>query len=350
MLTLGKKTLTPGIEWIEKPKPTLKSDEVLIKVLYSSICGTDHHIYEMNPWAQGRIQHPYTMGHEFVGRIVDVGPDVKVRKVGDLVSAETHIVCNRCEFCLNDQKHICEHTKVIGVDMDGCFAQYIALPEENAILNNEGLDIPLYSVQEPLGNAVHTLMAQPIEGKTVAMVGVGPIGILALDAALAMGAKQVIAVDVVPYRLDLAKRLGASATIDARTEDVAQRMFELCGPHGVDVVCEMSGSVKAIQTAFKYVKAGGHISFLGIPNQAMAIDVAHDVVFKGLHLHGITGRHMFKTWDKVKELIRSRKLHLDQIVTHTLDWTEVQQGMELMSQGQCGKVVLKIQDDTPQSR
>jgi len=348
MLTLGKKTLTPGIEWIEKPKPQPRPDEVLIQVLYSSICGTDHHIYEMNPWAQGRIQHPYTMGHEFVGRIVEVGAKVKQRKVGDVVSAETHIVCNHCEFCLSDQKHICENTKVIGVDMDGCFAQYIALPEDNARLNDENLDLPLYSIQEPLGNAVHTLMAQPIEGKSVAIVGVGPIGILGLDAALALGARQVIAIDVIDYRLDLARRLGAHATLNAQTDNVHARILELCGPHGVDVVCEMSGNAQAIQEAFKYVKPGGHISFLGIPNHPILIDITHDIVFKGIHLHGITGRRMYQTWDQVKALIRTGKLQLDKIVTHVLDWNDVDAGMELMRTGQCGKVVLKIAHDEPQ--
>ena len=345
MLTLGKKTLTPGIEWIEKPIPEIKAHEVLIEVLYSSICGTDHHIYEMNAWAQKRITRANTMGHEFVGRVVKLGSNVQTRQLGDLVSAETHIVCNQCEFCLNDQKHICEDTKVIGVDMDGCFAEYIAMPEENTILNHEGLPLTHYSVQEPLGNAVHTLMAQDVEGKSVVIVGVGPIGFLALDAAMAMGAKQVIAIDVIPYRLELAKQIGANAVIDASREDVIQRIFELCGKNGADVVCEMSGNAKALQQAFKYTKAGGHLSLLGIYNHPIDVDVSADLVFKGIHVHGITGRHMYQSWDKVKELVNSNKLHLDQIITHVFDWKEVEKGMALMSSGQCGKIVLRIKDD-----
>jgi threonine 3-dehydrogenase len=262
-----------------------------------------------------------------------------------MVSAETHIVCNTCEFCLNDQKHICENTKVIGVDMDGCFAQYIALPEENLILNDEGLPLTHYSIQEPLGNAVHTLMAQDIKDKSVVIVGVGPIGFLALDAAMAMGAKQVIAIDVVPYRLDLANAIGADAVINATQENVIERVLALCGKHGADVVCEMSGNTKALQQALKYTKAGGHLSLLGIYSQTIDIDISHDVVFKGIHIHGITGRHMFKSWDKVKELINSNKLHLDQIITHVLDWTDIEHGMELMHKGECGKIVLKVKAD-----
>ncbi len=345
MLTLGKKTLKAGIEWIEKPLPEIKDNEALIEVLYSSICGTDHHIYEMNAWAQKRITSPHTMGHEFVGRIVKVGDKVHHRKVGEIVSAETHIVCNTCEFCLNDQKHICENTQVIGVDTDGCFAEYIALPEENLILNDEGLPLEHYSIQEPMGNAVHTLMAQDIKDKSVVIVGVGPIGFLALDAAMAMGAKQVIAVDVVKYRLDLAKALGADAVIDASQENVIERIKALCGKHGADVVCEMSGNATAIKQALKYTKAGGHLSLLGIYNQAIDIDLSEDVVFKGIHIHGITGRHMFKSWDKVKELIRSNRLHLDQIITHVMDWKDIEKGMDLMHSGQCGKIVLKVKSD-----
>ena len=345
MFTYGKEKLEKGIVQIEKPKPVPQAHEVLIKVLYASICGTDHHIYEMNPWAQTRVTSAHTMGHEFVGRIVELGENVKNRKIGDLVSAETHLVCNECEFCLSDQKHICENTKVLGVDVDGAFAEYICIPEENAILNQEDLDIKAYSIQEPLGNAIHTLMAQDVQGKSVAIVGVGPIGILAVDAAKALGAAHVIAIDVIDYRLNLAKSLGADTLINPLKEDVDQVVRQVCGRNGVDVVCEMSGNPKALIQALHYLKPGGHLSLLGIPNSDVSIDMSHEVVFKGIHIHGITGRHMFKTWDTLKQLIKDKKLHLETIITHVFDIHEIEKGMELMSSGQCGKVVLKVSED-----
>lgn len=342
MKTLSKTALEKGMSFVEKPIPTPKDHEVLIEILYTSICGTDLHVYEWNAWAQNRVKKPMTMGHEFVGTIVQVGKDVNHRKVGDLVSAETHMVCNTCEFCLNNQKHICENTKVIGVDIDGCFAQYITIPEENVWLNNPAINLVELSVQEPLGNAVHTLMAQPILNKTVAILGVGPIGILAVDAAKAMGAKKVIAIDVVDYRLDLAKQIGADVGIHASKENVEKRIYEECGKNGVDVICEMSGNSHALKQAFSYLKPGGHLAILGIPSQSISLDVGSAIVFKGIHIHGITGRHMYDTWHQVKSLIDSNKLHLAQVVTHVLDWTQYEEAMELMASGQCGKVVLKV--------
>ncbi len=345
MLALGKKELKPGIEWLEKYVPVPQKNEVLVKVLYTSICGTDLHIYEMNDWAKHRIKEAHTMGHEFVGRVVALGEGVTTRKIGDLITAETHIVCNNCEYCLNNQKHICENTVVLGVDIDGCFAQYISIPEENAILNDEHIPHHMLSVLEPLGNAIHVLQAQELKDKTVAVVGVGPIGIMAVDGALALGAKKVVAIDVVDYRLNLAKTIGAHYTINAKNEDVEKRIFECFGKNGVDVVCEMSGHPIALKQALHFLKPGGHLSILGIPNNEVSIDITNDVVFKGIHIHGITGREMFNTWDIIKTLLREDKLHLDKVITHVLDWTEVEEGMRLMASGDCGKVVLKVSDD-----
>lgn len=342
MRTLSKMALEKGMSFVEKPIPQPKENEVLIEIAYASICGTDLHVYQWNSWAQNRIKKPMTMGHELVGTIVKVGSKVKTRKVGELVSAESHIVCNTCEFCLNNQKHICENTQVIGVDTDGCFAEYIVLPEENAWPNNPEIPMTQLSVQEPMGNAVHTLMAQPIQGKTVAILGVGPIGILAVDAAKAMGAKTVIAIDVVDYRLDLALKVGADFSLHAARENVQARIHEICGRHGVDVICEMSGNTHALKQAFSYLKPGGHLSILGIPSQSLTLDIGSAIVFKGIHVHGITGRQMYATWDKVKKLVDSKRLHLDQVVTHVMDWEDYEEAMALMESGNCGKVVLKV--------
>lgn len=345
MLTLGKKDLIPGIEWIEKYIPVPKDHEVLVKVLYTAICGTDLHIYEMNEWAQNRVKQPHTMGHEFVGRIVGLGKNAQLRKIGDLISAETHEVCHNCEFCLNNQMHICENTIVLGVDVDGCFAQYICIPEENAILNDENIPLPQLAILEPLGNAVHTLMAQDVQNKTVVISGAGPIGIMAVDVAKAMGAKSVIAIDIVDYRLKQAKSIGADDVINPLHENVIEKVYEFFGKNGADVVCEMSGNAKALKQALSFVKPGGHLSILGIPNEEIQVDVSSEIVFKGIHIHGITGREMFKTWDKVKELLLNQQLHLDKVITHVLDWQEIELGMKLMMDGQCGKVILKVNED-----
>lgn len=342
MKTLSKIRLEPGMHWVEKPIPSIKEDEVLVKVLSASVCGTDVHIYTWDTWAQNRIKEPYTMGHELSGRVVEVGQDVTGVKVGDIVTTETHIVCHTCEFCLSHQAHICAHTKVIGVDMDGVFAEYVALPATNLIQCDPTMDHDLLSVQEPLGNAVHTVMTGDIIGKTVAVVGVGPIGILAVDVAKAMGASKVIAIDVNPYRLDLALKIGADASIHSLQEDTHKRIHELVGPYGVDVVLEMSGNAHALKQALGYLKPGGRMSILGIPTQEVSLDIGQEIVFKGITIQGITGRRMYETWDQIKVLLKEDKLHLDQIVTHRLDWTDYEEAFKLMESGNCGKVVLRI--------
>lgn len=342
MKTLSKHHLGPGMSWVDKPIPQIKANEVLVKVLSASICGTDVHIYTWDAWAQNRIQQPHTMGHELSGRIVELGKDVNGFNVGDIVTTETHIVCHTCEFCLSHQAHICAHTKVIGVDIDGVFAEYVALPATNLIQCDPTMDHDLLSVQEPLGNAVHTVMAGDIKNKTVAVLGVGPIGILAVDVAKAMGASKVIAVDVNAYRLDLALKIGADAAIHSFNENADDRIKALVGPYGVDVVLEMSGNGQALKQALGYLKPGGRMSILGIPTQEVSLDIGQDIVFKGITIQGITGRRMYETWDQIKILLNEQRLHLDQIVTHRFDWADYEEAFKLMESGNCGKVVLKI--------
>lgn len=342
MMTLSKIALEPGMHWVEKVVPEIKEDEVLIKVLATSVCGTDLHIYEWDSWAQSRVLEPHTMGHEFVGEVVKLGSEVENLKIGDLVSAETHIVCGHCEFCLNDQAHICSNALVIGVDRDGCFAEYIAIPARNAWLNDPKIPLPFLSIQEPLGNAVHTVLAGEIEGKSVAIAGVGPVGILAVDVVKACGAKQIFAIDVNDYRLNLAHDIGADVTINAAKEDVLEIIQKHTDHAGVDVVLEMSGSGSALNLALSYLKPGGRLSILGIPTKPVQIDVGRDIVFKGITIQGITGRRIFKTWYQVKDLVESGKLHLDQVVTHIMPWEDYEEAMKLMESGDCGKIVLTI--------
>ncbi len=341
MVAYIKETRAPGFKRVIKRVPEdLNDDEVLIKVLAASICGTDVHIYEWDAWSQKRIKPPVTVGHELAGRVIKVGPRVTKVKVGDIVSAETHIICHICEFCQREEYHLCENTKIIGVDTDGCFAEYVKLPDYNLIVNRTQTEPRYLSIQEPLGNAVHTMMHFPIKDKTVAVVGCGPIGLMGVDIAKALGAKKVIAIEVNQYRIDFAKRLGADVVINPRKEDVIKRVYDETDLEGVDVVAEFSGNKGAIEAAFKYIKRGGKMSMLGIGSSNIEIDFANDVVFKGLSIYGAVGRLMFKTWDQVQELIATGKLHLDQIVTHVYQLNQMEEAMATMISGNSGKVVL----------
>ncbi|MFH0993145.1 MAG: L-threonine 3-dehydrogenase [bacterium] len=334
-----------GFSIVEKTINTdLGPNEVLVKVAMASFCGTDLHIWRYDEWSRKRLKLPLTVGHEFSGRIVKTGANVTKVKCGDLVSAETHIICGECEFCKRGEGHICENTKVIGVDTDGCFASYLKMPEANCFINSDKVNPLFLSVQEPLGNAVHTMMHFPLQGRDVAIVGCGPIGLMAVDVARAEGAKRVFAIEINEYRRAKAKELGADLVIDPLATDVIKTIREATGGKGVDVVGEFSGNKTAIEQAFKYVKAGGGIAMLGLPNQSIEIDVANDVVYKGLSIYGVTGRRIFETWHQVKELIDNDRLHLDKIVTHVFPLKDINKAAELMASGRSGKIVLIPED------
>lgn len=340
MKAISKLEPKVGATLIQKEIPGIQPDEILVKILATSICGTDYHIYSWDQWSQNRIKTPQVMGHEFAGEVVEIGSMVKHIKLGDIVSAETHIICNVCELCQTGQGHICKDTKILGVDCDGAFAEYIAIPAANAWLNDPTVPPEYLCIQEPLGNAVHTVMSGPIIAKSIAVVGVGPIGIMAVAVAKAVGASKVIAIDVNEYRLGLAKELGADLCLNPMKDDVIKAVLEATDGLGVDVVAEMSGNATAINQALKYLKLGGRMSILGIPNGDVSLDIANDVVFRGIQIHGITGRRMYDTWYQVKGLIASGNLNLERIVTHKLPLEDFAEGMELMASGNCGKVVL----------
>ncbi|MDF2546248.1 MAG: L-threonine 3-dehydrogenase [Anaerosolibacter sp.] len=331
----------PGVGAVigTKEIPKVGPNDILVKVMATSICGTDYHIYSWDAWSQKRIKTPRIMGHEFAGEVVEIGKNVTRVKLGDIVSAETHVVCGKCELCVTGKAHICKDTKILGVDTDGSFAEYIAIPEENAWINDPSIPPEYLCVQEPLGNAVHTVMSGEIIGKSIAVVGCGPIGIMAVAVAKAVSASKVIAIEVNEYRLELAKKLGADVVINPMKEDVVKRVLEETDGMGVDVVAEMSGNAAAIQQAFEYIKLGGRMSMLGIPTKNVEIDIA-SLVFKGIQIHGITGRKMYDTWYQVKGLLASGNLNIDTIITHKLSLDEYEKGMELMKSGDCGKVVL----------
>ncbi|RJX26939.1 MAG: L-threonine 3-dehydrogenase [Acholeplasma sp.] len=341
MIAYIKEKREPGFKKVIKKVPEdLKSDEVLIKVLATSICGTDVHIYKWDRWSQGRINPPITVGHEFSGRVIKVGDKVTKVKVGDIVSAETHIVCGTCEFCQRGEYHICENTKIIGVDTDGCFAEYAKMPAYNLIVNQTTADPKYLSIQEPLGNAVHTMLHFDITDKTVAVVGCGPIGLMGVNIAKAMKSKKIIAIEVNDFRINLAKELGADVVINPLKEDVIARVFEETNGRGVDVVTEFSGNKSAIEAAFKYVKKGGKMSLLGIASTDIDIDLSNDIVFKGISIYGVVGRLMFKTWDQLTDMIKNHQLDLEKIVTHFYPFDQMEEAMATMISGNSGKVVL----------
>lgn len=341
MTAFIKETRGPGFKMTKKKVPNeLKPDEVFIQVLATSICGTDVHIYKWDRWSQGRIKPPLTVGHEFCGKVLAIGDQVTNVRVGDVVSAETHIVCGTCEFCQRGEYHICENTKIIGVDTDGCFAEYAKMPAYNLIVNNSNIEPKYLSIQEPLGNAVHTMLHFDITDKTVAVVGCGPIGLMGVNIAKAVGAKKIIAIEINEYRIQLAKELGAHVVINPMKENVIDRVLEETGGKGVDVVTEFSGNKMAIEQAFKYIKPGGKMSMLGIVDSNIEIDLSNDIVFKGITIYGVVGRKMFQTWDQVTLLVQSGKLDLNKIVTHTFRLTEMEEAMKVMMSGNSGKVVL----------
>lgn len=336
-----KQDRKPGFTLVEKELDTnLKPNDVLIKVISASLCGTDVHIYNWDKWAQERVNPPLTIGHEFSGEVVKIGDSVSRVKEGDIVASETHIVCGKCEFCRKGMGHICINTKIIGVDVDGAFAEYIIMPEDNLYVDKSGLDPKYLSVLEPLGNAVHTAFHFSPLLKTVAVVGCGPIGLMTVDILKAAGARKIIAIETVKERLSIAKELGADVTIDATKEDVVKRVFEETDNKGVDLVLELSGNKYAMRQAISYVKLGGALSLLGIFDADADIDL-NEVVFKGLSLYGVTGRKMYESWDQIEALLESKQLNLDKVVTHELPFDRIDEAFEIMKNKACGKIILR---------
>ena len=341
MMAVVKDQPEKGFSIVQKSISTeLNDGEVLIKVNSVSFCGTDSHIYNYDNWAKNRLKLPLTVGHEFTGEIIKVAKDVDRVKVGDIVSAETHIICNTCEFCLRGEGHICENTKIIGVDTDGCFAEYVKIPAQNCFISDKRLNRLHLSVQEPLGNAVHTVCHFDVKDRSVVILGCGPIGLMGVDVARACGAKTVIAIEVNEYRRNLAKDLGADFVINPIEEDTYKRVMELTDNKGVDVICEFSGNKTAIETAFKYLKAGGGMSMLGLPSENICLNISDDVVFKGAHIYGVVGRRIYETWEQVKYLLDNDLLHLDKVITHQFPLSKINEAAEVMNGKNCGKIIL----------
>lgn len=341
MKAIAKMKPAPGLEMIETNIPSIKNDEILIKVDVTSICGTDLHIYNWDKWSQGRIKVPRIIGHELAGEVIQVGPHVQNIKVGDYVSAESHIVCSNCYLCRTGQYHICRDFKIIGVDVDGVFADYVALPEICAWKNEPDFDREMASVQEPFGNAVQTTYVDELVGKTVAIFGLGSIGLFCIPLAEVAGATKVFAIDINDYKIDLARKMSKTAfCLNSLKDDVEKILLDETDGLGVDVVLEVSGSAAALDTVFKIIRNGGRISMLGITAKPIELNLAEEIVLKGVIVHGITGRKMFDTWYKTSRLIRSGKINIKPIITHSFKMEEYEKAFELMRTGNTGKILL----------
>lgn len=340
MKAVVKHRFGPGAELRTVPVPQVRSREILVKVQATSICGTDVHIYTWDAWSAARIKPPMIFGHEFAGEVVVVGSEVTDVKLGDYVSAETHVVCGTCSQCRTGFKHFCKNTAILGVDIPGAFAEYVVLPAKNAWKNDRSISPEVASVQEPLGNAVHTALAGELIGNTVAVIGCGPIGVLSIGVAKAAGASAIYAIDINDYRLGLASAMGANAVFNGKNVDPVAEIKKLTGGDGVDVVFEMSGNPQAIRQGFEMMRNGGRYSMLGIPAEPMTLDIANAIVFKGATVQGITGRKMFDTWYKTAALLSSGKLDITPVITHRFSLEEFEKGFDLMLSGNCGKVIL----------
>lgn len=332
-----------GLEFQERPIPKAGSGQVVIKQKAVAICGTDLHIYEWDAWSQSRVPLPCIIGHEFAGYVCEVGPNVTHVKEGDYVSGEGHLVCGVCQQCRTGMGHVCESWKGLGYDIDGCFCEYLLFPAANIVHNDPHVDPAMASIQDPLGNAVHTVFAQNCVAKKVAVFGLGPVGLLTIAVLKAIGADTIFAVGRKnQYRLELAKACGAHHVISETESNPVSYIMEHTNGKGVDVCLEISGNPKAFQNALQVVKAAGHISIIGTSNQNYEVNFAKDVVFRSVNIHGITGRLIWDTWYKMKGLFASGNLDVSKIITHRLPYAEYEKGFEIMKSGNCGKVVLEL--------
>jgi len=342
MKAIVKTAPGPGLVVRDVPKPACGPNDVLIRVHHAGVCGTDLHIYDWNPWAQGRCKPPFTVGHEFAGEIIELGSDVHEDfKTGQLVTAEGHIICGHCLQCRTGNGHVCKRTSIIGVDRNGCFAEYIVMPSGNVMLL-DGIPTEIGGIMDPMGNAFHTVLSTEVSGSIVLILGCGPIGCFAVGIAKAAGAAAVIAVDVNPKRLELARKMGATRVLNPKTDNVEAAVLELSNGDGADLVCEMSGAPSALHTGFKVVRYGGRVHLLGIPDGDVPIDFANEIVFKGITIYGVIGRKMYETWNLMQRFLRSGQFDPRPTITHRFPLEKIEDAIAAIRSGDAGKVILDI--------
>ena len=340
MKAVVKTTAAAGAEIRDVAVPTPGPGEVLLRVLRAGVCGTDLHIWTWDRWSQGRIRPPVTLGHEFVGEIVELGDGVSTPGLGERVSCESHIVCQTCIACRTGNAHVCENTRILGVDVNGGFAEYVAVPAVNCWRVPSGISLEVAAVMEPCGNAVHTAFSGPLSGCSIAVTGCGPIGLFAIGVARAAGAAHVFASDISPYRLELARSMNADAVVDVRSESLAERVSKLTDGRMLDGVLEMSGHPAAVRDGLAALRMGGRMSMLGLPTEPYELDWNRLVIFKGITVHGIIGRRMYDTWFQMDQLLGSGRLDLKPAITHVMPMERFDEAIGLLRDAQAGKVVL----------
>ncbi len=340
MKALVKREPKLGI-WLEDvPMPEVGLTDVLIKVTQAAICGTDLHMYKWDEWSQTHCQPPYIMGHEFVGVVAQVGNGVKNFKVGERVTAEGHIACGHCRNCRRGMAHVCEHTLSVGITRNGAFAEYVAIPESNVVKINKKISDDFASIMDPFGNATHTALSFPLLGEDVLITGAGLIGTMATGICRYAGAKNIVVTDLNDLRLDIAKKMGATLTVNAKKgETIADAMAQL-GIHGFDVGLEMSGSPIAFNDMVAHMYKGANIAQLGILPAETHVNWS-DIIFNALTIKGITGRKMWETWYQMEQMLLGG-LDLSPVITHHFAFEDFQKGFDVMTEGNCGKVILKI--------
>lgn len=338
MKSLVKAFAEPGIWMQDVPEPAIGHNDVLIRVHRSAICGTDMHIYNWDAWARKTVPVPMTVGHEYSGEIVDMGVEVRGLSTGDRVSGEGHITCGHCRNCRAGRRHLCRNTQGVGVNRPGAFAQYLSLPASNVFKLPAAIDDEVASILDPLGNATHTALAFNVIGEDVLITGAGPIGIMAVAIARHCGARHVVITDVNDYRLELARRMGASCALNVGRDSLDEAMTGLGMEEGFDVGFEMSGNPAALREMLRTMNHGGSVSMLGIPPGETAIDW-NQVIFKGLVIKGIYGREMFETWYKMASMLQSG-LDVRGVITHRFGINDYREGFEVMGSGRSGKVIL----------
>lgn len=330
-----------GMRLSTVPTPAPGRNEVLIRILKTGICGTDVHIYTWDEWASRRVHPPFVVGHEFMGVVEALGEGVDGFTKGEFVSGEGHICCGHCYFCRTGEAHICRNVKIIGVDRDGCFANFMTLPAGNVWKLKDGIAHEVAAIMDPYGNAMHTVMAQDVGGKSVAVIGAGAIGLIAIKIARAAGALNVVAVEPNDQKRQLALDCGVDAVFDPRQDDWKHNFLERTPEHvGVDVVLEMSGSPAGVRSAFEMVRPGGEVALLGIPSADVGLNLSELIIFKSVTVRGINGRRMFETWYQCERFLLDHKLDLTPLISHNIRYDDFEEAFSLLRRGDAVKIVM----------
>jgi threonine 3-dehydrogenase len=342
MKAIRKLSPERGCAFRDVPIPTPGPGEVLIRVSSCGICGTDLHIYQWDAWSQKRIHPPVTYGHEFVGLIESIGPGVERFHPGQRVSAEGHITCGTCRSCRNGQAHLCRDVSIIGVDRDGCFAEFLVMPAGNLWPVHASIPDRHAALFDPLGNAMHTVMSQPVNMKKVLVTGAGAIGLFAVPIAWENGAESIVVVEPSPMKREIALRMGAQAAFDPADPEIVQRILDATSGFGPDVLLEMSGSSSALRLGLGVLANGGHASLLGIPHGETTLDLSNEVIFKGITIHGVTGRRMYETWYQTEDFLLRHGGNIEPAISFSLPLEQVEDGFAGMENGTAVKVLLEL--------